>query len=134
MESAQGLIKGSSTWSGERFGICIWGQWFEKNVISCLRLRLYNQLVIFGIVYFSWLPPVMCPQVTPSTLGEPPHQCLLQWLWPGKAGAPPGDTSCPITMCSEMLGALARQGTQEELQQKDTWLSTMRKSTSFAFF
>lgn len=64
-------------------------------------------------MYFSWLPPVMCPQVTPSTLGEPTCQCLLGWLWPGKAYPLPEDVSCPIITCPEMVEILARQDTKE---------------------
>ena len=38
----------------------------RKNIVlSYLHFSLYNKLVIFGIIYFPWLPPVMCPQVTP---------------------------------------------------------------------
>lgn len=112
------LLRGLALGKKEKFDIRIWDQWFEKNIIvSCLHFSLYNKLAIFGIIYFPGclLPPVMCPQVTSSTLGEPPHQCLLGWLWPGKAHPLPEDISCPIITCAEMLEILARQGTKEKL-------------------
>lgn len=105
----------------------------RKNiVVSCLYFSLYNKVVIFVIIYFSWLPPSMCPQVTSSTLGELPPQCLLGWLWPGKACPLPKDIPCLIITCPETLEILARQGTKEKLEYK--CLNTMCKSNYFALF